>query len=74
MATINHLVNRMLNFKLKPTDTIDNAIFKKYLKVDLTTTLGRLSRTLEKEPYVLVTQQQKESKFINCHYKDALII
>lgn len=60
MATINFLVNKMLNSNLKPTDTIDNAIFKKFSKVNLNTSIGRLSRILEKDPYVLVTQEQKE--------------
>ncbi|KAG5683862.1 hypothetical protein PVAND_013124 [Polypedilum vanderplanki] len=60
MATINYLVNRMLNFGLKSSDKIDKAVFKKFSKVALDTSLGRLSRILEKDPYVLVTQKQKE--------------
>lgn len=62
MATINFLVNKMLNANLKPTDTIDKAVFKKFSKVNLNTSIGRLSRILEKDPYVLVTQEQKECK------------
>jgi cystathionine beta-synthase len=62
MATINYLVSRMLNFGLKQTDTIDKAVFKKFSKVTLDTTIGRLSRILEKDPYVLVMQKQKECK------------
>lgn len=64
MATINHLINRMLNFGLKSTDTIDKAVFKKFPKVTLDTSIGRLSRILEKDPYVLVIQKQKECKKI----------
>lgn len=60
MATINYLVSRMLNFGLKGTDKIDKAVFKKFSKVTLDTSIGRLSRILEKDPYVLVTQKQKE--------------
>lgn len=60
MATINFLVNKMLNFNLKATDTVDKAVFKKFTKVNLNTSIGRLSRILEKDPYVLVTQSQKE--------------
>ena len=60
MATINFLLNKMLNSNLKATDTIDKAIFKKFIKVNLNTSIGRLSRILEKDPYVLVTQSQKE--------------
>jgi cystathionine beta-synthase len=63
MATINYLVNRMLNFNLNASDSIDKAIFKKYTRVNLNTSLGKLSRILEKDPYVLVTQTQKECKF-----------
>lgn len=62
MATINFLVNKMLNANLKATDTIDKAVFKKFTKVNLNTSIGRLSRILEKDPYVLVTQSQKECK------------
>lgn len=63
MATINMLVNKMLNSNLKATDTVDKAVFKKFTKVNLNTTIGRLSRILEKDPYVLVTQSQKECEF-----------
>lgn len=62
MATINFLVNKMLNASLKATDSIDKAVFKKFTKVNLNTSIGRLSRILEKDPYVLVTQAQKECK------------
>lgn len=62
MATINFLVNKMLSSSLKSTDTIDKAVFKKFTKVNLNTSIGRLSRILEKDPYVLVTQTQKECK------------
>lgn len=62
MATINFLVNKMLNANLKASDTIDKAVFKKFSKVNLTTTIGRLSRILEKDPYVLVTQSQMSCK------------
>jgi cystathionine beta-synthase len=64
MATINYLVNRMLNFNLKGSESIDRAIFKKFTRVNLNTSLGKLSRILEKDPYVLVTQTQKECKFL----------
>lgn len=63
MATINFLLNKMLNSNLKGTDTIDKAVFKKFTKVHLNTSIGRLSRILEKDPYVLVTREpQKECK------------
>lgn len=70
MATINLLVNKMLSANLKATDTIDKAVFKKFTKVNLNTSIGRLSRILEKDPYVLVTQTQKECKKINFTLKD----
>jgi cystathionine beta-synthase len=66
MATINYLVTRMLNFGLKATDAVNKAVFNKFSKVSLETSLGRLSRILEKDPYVLVTQNQKECKTL-CH-------
>lgn len=65
MATINFLVNKMLNSNLKASDKINKAVFKKFTKVNLNTTIGRLSRILEKDPYVLVTQSQKECELLS---------
>ncbi|CRK96789.1 CLUMA_CG009943, isoform A [Clunio marinus] len=54
IATVNFLMNKMLDTSLNNTDQIQKALFKKFVKVNCETNVGRLSRILEKEPFVVV--------------------
>lgn len=54
VTTRSHILNRLLNDNLPITSTIDRFIFKQFRKVQSTINLGRVSRILEREPFVVV--------------------
>lgn len=60
MATREHALNKLLNDKLSKTDPILRFIYKQFIKVDKNTTLGRISRILERQPYVVITEKRNE--------------
>jgi cystathionine beta-synthase len=64
MATVNNIMCKILDRTLKLSDSISKALFKKIIKVKLDTTLGRVSRILEKEPYVVVIQKREICEFL----------
>lgn len=53
-------MNKILESTLNPSDSIEKALYKKYIKIKNDTTFGRLSRILEKEPYVVVVADRRE--------------
>lgn len=55
MAAQTQMLNKMLAFNLKPTDTIEKFVYKAFRKVSSTTGIGKVSRILEKEPFVVIT-------------------
>ena len=55
VATTNYLMNKILDLSLKLEEPIGKALFKKFIKVHVGDSLGKLSRILEKEPFVVVT-------------------
>lgn len=55
MATRSHTLNHLLNENLKTSEKISKFIYKQYRKVNRQTNLGRISRILEREPFVVVT-------------------
>lgn len=59
MATISHIMNKILEKSVEFEDPISSALFKKFVKIQLDTTLGRLSRILETEPYAVVVQKRE---------------
>lgn len=59
MATVNHIMCKILDRSLQLNDPISKGLFKKFLKIKMDTSLGRLSRILEKEPYVVVVQNRE---------------
>jgi cystathionine beta-synthase len=54
IATTNHLLNKVLDLSLNLSDPIEKALFKKFIKIDYDATVGKLSRILEKESFVVV--------------------
>lgn len=58
MAQVNFLVNKILDLTLNPSDAIEKALYKKFIKVTSDTSVGRLSRILEKEAYVVVVDKK----------------
>ncbi|XP_052866389.1 cystathionine beta-synthase-like protein [Anopheles cruzii] len=54
-----NLMSKLLNCLAKPTDSIRRAIFKQFVKVDHQETIGRTSRILEKDAFVVVTRKER---------------
>lgn len=54
MITRAHILNRLMNDNIPLTATIDQFIYKQFRKVKSNVTLGRISRILEREPFVVI--------------------
>jgi cystathionine beta-synthase len=59
MATVNNIMCKILDRSVELNDPISKALFKKFIKIKMDTSLGKLSRILEKEPYVVVVQNRE---------------
>lgn len=56
-VTLKHLINNILAKNILPSDTIEQCCIRIYPKVDINTGhLGLVSRILEKDSYVVVTE------------------
>lgn len=55
-----NLMNRIVNAKAKPTDNVSQVLYSQFRKITLDTSLGRVSRILEKDPFVLVVHSQRQ--------------
>lgn len=75
VATTTYLMNKILNATLSLQSPISTALFKKYVKVNINDSVGKLSRVLEKEPFVVVVEVKGKSltcfrtslqKYISC--------
>jgi len=62
MATVNNIMCKILDRSVELNDPISKALFKKFIKIKMDTTLGKLSRILEKEPYAVVVQNREICK------------
>ena len=58
MASVPYIMNMLMTCKVKPNDPLRNAVQLQFRKVALTSSLGLLSRILEKEPYALVVDDE----------------
>lgn len=65
MATIPSLLNMLVSSKVQPNDEIKMAIVRQFRKVACNTTLGVLSRILEKESFVLVVDNKNGKEEVN---------
>lgn len=54
IATTSYLMNKMLDLSANLTDVIGKNLFKKYVRLNGNSSLGLLSRVLEKEIFVVV--------------------
>jgi len=59
-------MSRMVNSKALPTDAVEKTLYRQFRKIKLDTTLGRLSRILEKDHFVLVVHSQRLCKCKSC--------
>eukprot|EP00055_Hartaetosiga_balthica_P018515 m.134658 g.134658 ORF g.134658 m.134658 type:complete len:530 (+) comp9662_c0_seq1:65-1654(+) len=59
MMTEGNLMSNLVKKRVSKTDPVRNVLYKRFKKVSLDTTLGAVTRHLEKEPFVLVTSQHR---------------
>ncbi|XP_066997097.1 cystathionine beta-synthase-like protein isoform X2 [Anabrus simplex] len=59
MVTLGNLMSRMVNCRALPTDPVEQVLYRQFRKINLDTTLGRLSRILDKDHFVLVVHSQR---------------
>ena len=65
MATISYLMNKILDSTLKQSDSIEKALFKKFIKIKSDVSVGRLSRILETQPFVVVVADMRRNGSFN---------
>lgn len=61
IATTSYLMNKMLDLSMNMSDGICKNLFKKFVKINGSSSLGRLSRVLEKESFVVVQFDEVEN-------------
>nr|CAD7405711.1 unnamed protein product [Timema cristinae] len=64
MVTMGNLMSRLINTKALPTDCVEKVLYRQFRKIKLDTNLGRLSRILDKDHFVLVVHSQRLCKLI----------
>ncbi|XP_053678372.1 cystathionine beta-synthase-like protein [Anopheles nili] len=57
-----NLLSKLLNRLAKPTDLVRRAIFKQFVKIDHEECVGRASRILEKDSFLMVTRKELSGK------------
>lgn len=58
LATVDNIMRKILDKSLKFSDPITKGMVTKFIRIDTEATLGKLSRILEKSPYVAVIEKQ----------------
>lgn len=58
MVTEGNLMSQLLRKKVKSTDLVAKVLYKRFKQVPTTTTLGELSRLLDRDHFVLVVSRQ----------------
>lgn len=64
MVTLNEILSDLISGKLQRSDCVEQIMKKEFRKIDLRTTLGIISRILEKENYAVVLDEEKEDRFV----------
>ncbi|XP_049951948.1 cystathionine beta-synthase isoform X1 [Schistocerca serialis cubense] len=59
MVTMGNLMSRLVNSRALPTDPVEKVLYRQFRKITLDTSLGKLSRLLERDHFVLVTHSQR---------------
>ncbi|XP_046402229.1 cystathionine beta-synthase isoform X2 [Ischnura elegans] len=59
MVTMGNLMSLMVHSRAKPGDEVQKVLYRQFKKVSMDTTLGRLSRILEGDHFVLVVHSQR---------------
>jgi predicted transcriptional regulator len=58
VVTLASLLSQMVNNKAVPRDKVEKVMVRHFRKVNLDTTLARLARIFEKEPYAVVVRSE----------------
>lgn len=58
------LMSKLISGAVKYTDFVEMALVKQYTNVNLSTTLGQLSRILEHEPYAVIVDDKRDDTFV----------
>jgi cystathionine beta-synthase len=59
VITEGNLTAKLMAGRMKPTDTIDKALFKQFRRVAVQTPLAELARAFDKDPFAVVVQTQR---------------
>lgn len=59
MVTVGHMMSEVTKGKVKASDPVSKVIYKQFKQITLDLTLGRLSRMLDTDHYVLVVRDQR---------------
>jgi cystathionine beta-synthase len=59
MVTLGNLISRILAKKIEPKSPVSEVVYTQFKKISLNTSLGRLSRMLDQDHYVLVVHSQQ---------------
>jgi hypothetical protein len=62
-VTSSVLMGKFMNGNLKPTDLVEKALYKKFVKLNSNDKMGLAARVAEKEPFFCVVQPQTNSKW-----------
>lgn len=59
MVTLGSLMSRLLSKKAEPKTPVENVLYGQFKRVTLNTTLGKVSRILDRDHYCLVVHNQR---------------
>lgn len=73
VVTLSAITNNIISGKIKSTDIAEKVLVKNFRKLCASATIGRLSRILEKESYVVVVDEKQNSRLVGiAHQMDVL--
>lgn len=62
LATTSNIVDKILEENLKLCDPIEKVLFKKFVKISFDDSVGKLSRVLEKENFVVALSNKSQNR------------
>jgi len=60
MVTLGHMMSQIMRNKVKSSDPVSRVIYKQFKEITLDTSLGKLSRMLDTDHFVLVVHGQRQ--------------
>lgn len=63
MVTTGILMNKLVSGKVKARDPVDNVLYRQFCKIKLDTSLGHVSKVLEKDHFVLIVHTQRRCEY-----------